>query len=352
MLALGSRKQRTLLAALLLHPNERVSLDHLANELWGERAPATAVHTLHVHVSALRKALGDAERRTLIVTRPDGYELSVVPEQLDSVRFLALVARGREALASGDAAAASTALTEALALWRGRPLADVELEGLDRIEVERLAELRITTHEERIDADLALGRQAQLVAEIEALVGEYPLREGLRAQLMTALARSGRHAEALAVYQDARRTLVDELGLEPSPALRELESAILRHDPSLTAALPVKEPLVVAILPRGRNRRATLALAVLTALALTSGIAAAFLVGGDEGTSAAAAPQNRVSTTARPPVTVTVSSRPQPTLWLRSTVTLRLTRARLRRSRSWQGRFRQRRARRRAPSTT
>jgi DNA-binding SARP family transcriptional activator len=310
VLALGSRKQRTLLASLLLHPNERVSLDHLASELWGERPPATAVHTLHVHVSALRKALGDAERRTLIVTCPDGYKLSVAPEQLDSNRFVALAGRGREALASGDPAAASTALTEALALWRGRPLADIELEGLDRIEIERLAELRITTLEERIDADLALGRHAQLVGEIEALVAEYPLREGLRAQLMTALARSGRHAEALAVYQDARRTLVDELGLEPSPALRELESAILRHDPSLTAALPRSEPFAAAILPGSRrNRRAALALAVLTGLALTAGISAAFLVGGDEGTSTTAAPQNPAATTARPPVTVTVSSR-------------------------------------------
>jgi DNA-binding SARP family transcriptional activator len=311
VLALGSRKQRTLLASLLLHPNERVSLDHLANELWGERPPATAVHTLHVHVSALRKALGDAERRTLIVTCPDGYKLSVEPEQLDSSRFAALAAGGRAALTSGDAGSASAALTEALALWRGRPLADVELEGLDRIEVERLAELRITTLEERIDADLALGRHAQLVGEIEALVAEFPLREGLRAQLMTALARSGRHAEALAVYQDARRTLVDELGLEPSPTLRELESAILRHDPSLTAALPKKEPLVAAILPAGRNRRAALALAVLTALALTAGVATAFLVGGDDGKRTTAAPQNPASTTTRPPVTVTVSSRPQ-----------------------------------------
>jgi DNA-binding SARP family transcriptional activator len=310
VLALGSRKQRTLLASLLLHPNERVSLDHLANELWGERAPATAVHTLHVHVSALRKALGDAERRALIVTCPDGYKLSLEPEQLDSSRFLTLSARGRAALASGDAAAASTALTEALALWRGRPLADIELEGLDRIEVERLAELRITTHEERIDADLALGRHAQLVGEIEALVAEYPLREGLRAQLMTALARSGRHAEALAVYQDARRTLVDELGLEPSPALRELESAILRHDPSLTPSLPKREPIAAAMVPRSRDRRAALALAVLTALALTAGIAVAFVVGGDDGTRTTAAPQKPASTTAQPPVTITVS-RPQ-----------------------------------------
>jgi DNA-binding SARP family transcriptional activator len=311
VLALGSRKQRTLLASLLLHPNERVSLDHLANELWGERPPATAVHTLHVHVSALRKTLGDAERRTLIVTRPDGYELSLEPEQLDSSRFVALAARGRAALASGDAAAASAALTEALALWRGRPLADVELEGLDRIEVERLAELRITALEERIDADLALGHHAQLVGEIEALVAEYPLRERLRAQLMTALARSGRHAEALAAFQDARRTLVDELGLEPSPALRELESAILRHDPSLTASLPTREPIAAAILPRGRKRRSALALAVLTALALIAGIAAAFLVGGGDGTSTSAAPQSPASTKARPPVTITVSSRPQ-----------------------------------------
>jgi DNA-binding SARP family transcriptional activator len=311
VLALGSRKQRTLLASLLLHPNERVSLDHLASELWGERPPATAVHTLHVHVSALRKALGDAERRTLIVTCPDGYKVSLEPAQLDSSRFLALAARGREALASGDEAAASTALTEALALWRGRPLADIELEGLDRIEVERLAELRITTHEERIDADLALGRHAQLVGEIEALVGEYPLRERLRAQLMTALARSGRHAEALAVYQDARRTLVDELGLEPSPSLRELEAAILRHDPSLTSALPTKEPLVAAILPQRRNRRAALALAVLTALALTAGISAALLVGGGEDTRTTAAPQNPAPVTAPPPVTTTVWSRQQ-----------------------------------------
>jgi DNA-binding SARP family transcriptional activator len=299
VVALGSRKQRAVLASLLLHANERVSHDHLAEELWGERPPATAAHTLQVHVSSLRKALGDAERRTLIVTCPDGYELSVEPEQLDSARFASLTAHGRAALATGDAAAASAALTDALALWRGHPLSDVELQGLDRIEVERLAELRITTLEERIEADLALGRHAQLVGEIGALVAEYPLRERLRAQLMTALARSGRHAEALAAFQDARRTLVDELGLEPSPALRELESAILRHEPSLTASLPKTEPRAPAVL-RGRSnrRRAAVMLTVLAALALVAGIAAAVFTTGDRAPGlGAGSPKNAVPTT-------------------------------------------------------
>ena len=308
-LALGSRKQRALLASLLLHANDQVSHHHLAEELWGERPPATAEHTLHVHVSGLRKALGDAERRTLVVTCPDGYKLAVEPERLDSTRFASLAAQGRAALASGDAAAASGALTEALALWRGRPLADVELQGLDRIEVERLAELRITTLEERIEADLALGRHTQLVGEIDALVAEYPLRERLRAQLMTALARSGRHAEALAAFQDARRTLVEELGLEPSPALRELESAILRHEPWLTASLRRTEPQAPAImLGRSNRRRAAVVLAALAALALVAGLAAAVLAPREDGARQAAASQKRAPATA-PPVKRSVPSK-------------------------------------------
>src|SRR4051812_20797693 len=174
---LASRKQRALLASLLLHANEPVSQDHLVEELWGAHVPATAEHTLHVHVSGLRKALGDAERRALLVTCPDGYMLAVEPGHVDHLRFTALVADGRAAVADGDPLAASAALAEALALWRGRPLADVEFHGLDRVEVERLAELRIATLEDRIDADLALGRHGELVGELERLIAEQPHRE-------------------------------------------------------------------------------------------------------------------------------------------------------------------------------
>jgi predicted ATPase/DNA-binding SARP family transcriptional activator len=222
--------QRALLALLLLSANQVVSSDRLIEELWGERSPESGRTALQVRVSQLRKALGDAG--TLVVTRAPGYVLEVDAEQLDLARFERLVAEADDA----DPPAAAAKLREALALWRGPPLADLAYESFAQPAIARLAEVRLVVTEKRIDADLALGRHAEVAAELEALVAEHPLRERMRAQLMLALYRCGRQADALAVYQGARRELVEELGLEPSPPLRELEQSILRQDPSLDLA--------------------------------------------------------------------------------------------------------------------
>ena len=235
LVPLGSGQQRALLAMLLLRANETVSRDRLIHELWGERPPATAVKALQGHVSALRRLLEPARPTgadgQVIATRGAGYALRVDVEQLDLARFERLRDDGRRALGRQPEQAA-TRLREALALWHGPPLADVDGE-FARLEAPRLAELRAATLEDRIEADLASGRHADLVGELEALVAASPLRERLRGQLMLALYRSGRQAEALAAYQDARRELVEELGIEPGRELQELERAILRHDTSL-----------------------------------------------------------------------------------------------------------------------
>ena len=237
-LQIGAGKQRTLLAVLLLHANEVVSTDRLIDELWGERAPATASKILQGYVSQLRKAFatetdGDEEGEPSLLTRAPGYVLQLEPGQLDADRFETLSATGRAALSAGDAHHASTLLREALDLWRGPAFADFAFDAFAQEETGRLEELRLAALEERIDADLSLGHQANIVPELEALVSRHPLRERLRGQLMVALYRCGRQAEALQVYQDARRALVDELGLEPSRALQELEQAILRQDTAL-----------------------------------------------------------------------------------------------------------------------
>jgi DNA-binding SARP family transcriptional activator len=225
-LALGGTRQRALLGLLLVHANEVVSSDRLVDELWGEAEGSKA---LQVAVSRLRKAIGP----DVVVTRPPGYELRVEPGELDLHRFEELVAKGRSALARGDAAAASEALTEALALWRGPPLADLAFEPALQTDLARLEELRVAALEERIEANLALGRNADAIGELEALAASHPLRERVRGQLMLALYRAGRQAEALDAYAEARATLVDELGIEPSRELRELQAAILRQDPEL-----------------------------------------------------------------------------------------------------------------------
>jgi DNA-binding SARP family transcriptional activator len=227
--SLGGPKPRALLAGLLLYPNEVVPTDRLIEELWGDDSPEDAAAALRVNVSRLRKALA----QDLLTTRSPGYVLRVEPDQLDLHRFERLVDEGRSLLARGLAADASGRLYEALALWRGPALADFTYESFAQPAIARLEEIRLAALEIRIDADLALGRHDELVGEIEALVAEHPLRERLRTQLMTALYRSGRQAEALDVYQDARRALVDGLGIAPSPALQDLERAILRQDPAL-----------------------------------------------------------------------------------------------------------------------
>src|ERR671936_3103396 len=232
-LRLGGPKLRTLLAILLLEANKVVSADRLVDSLWGENPPETARNTLQVYVSQLRKLLSPGA----LETAPPGYRLLVDPDAADLLRFERLAVRGRTALAAGDPATAAEELAEALALWRGPPLADLPWEPFAQGEILRLDELRLATHEDRIEADLALGRHGALVAELERLVAENPLRERLRAQLMLALYRSGRQADALAVYQRARRTFADELGIEPSESLRKLERAILQQDPALDASV-------------------------------------------------------------------------------------------------------------------
>jgi DNA-binding SARP family transcriptional activator len=230
LLDLEGVRQRQLLALLLLHPNEVVSADELIDQLWGGDPPPTAAKSLQVYVSRLRKALG---RDNLLLTRSGGYTLALDPDDLDAARFERLVERGRGRLAAGDAEGAAADLNDALRLWRGRPLADFAYEAFALTEIARLEELRLSCLEERIDADLGRGHHAELSAELEALVVAHPLRERLRGQLMLALYRSGRQAEALEAFQQARRMLVDELGIEPSRRLRELEHAILQQDPSL-----------------------------------------------------------------------------------------------------------------------
>jgi YVTN family beta-propeller protein len=217
------------LAALLVHRGEIVSSDRLVDALWGERAPATAIKIVQGYVSNLRKVLGGS----LLMTHGHGYLLAVEPGQIDADRFASLVDEGRRALQAGDPRTAADRLREALTLWRGPPLADFTYQSFAQEEIARLTEARLAVVEERVEAELQLGEHAQIVAELEALVHEYPLRERVIGQLMLALYRSGRQADALEVYRDARRRLVDELGIEPSRELNDLEQAILAHDPAL-----------------------------------------------------------------------------------------------------------------------
>jgi DNA-binding SARP family transcriptional activator len=234
-LSLGGAKQRALLAVLLVHANEPVSTDRLIDELWAERPPATAAHTLQVYVSNLRKVLG-AER---LVTRAPGYLAEVGPDELDLERFERLFREGRDAVARGAADIAGARLCEALSLWRGAPLADFAYEPFAQAAIARLGELRLVALEERIEADIAGGRHGELIGELQTLVGEHPLRERPRGQLMLALYRAGRQAEALEVFQQTRRLFVEELGIDPTPTLQQLERAILQQDPGLDWVVPV-----------------------------------------------------------------------------------------------------------------
>src|SRR5438034_9602623 len=245
-LALGGTKQRALLAILLLRANEVVSRDVLIDELWGERPPASAAHSLEAYVSRLRKTLhADRAGEPILVTRPPGYMLRVGFEALDLHRFERLLEEGRRALATHAPERALQTLSDALSLWRGSPLGDLAFEPFAQVEVERLEELRLTALEERIDAELALGRNHALVPELQALVAQHPLRERLRGQLMLALYRSARQAEALQVYREARGYFVEELGLEPGPSLKTIEQAILRQEAVLDA--PEREAGGVAV---------------------------------------------------------------------------------------------------------
>jgi predicted ATPase/DNA-binding SARP family transcriptional activator len=238
VLPLGSPKQRALLALLLVHANETLSRDRLIEELWAEAAPATVESAFHSYLSRLRRLLESAGAGEMLVREQHGYRLRIEPEQLDADRFEHLLSDGSDALGAGNAALAAERLGQALALWRGPPLADVQSKRFAVAAGARLAERRVSALEQRLEADLALGRARELIGELETLVADHPYRERLRAQLMLSLYRSGRQAEALRAYQEARRTLADELGLEPSQELKELEQAILRQDPTLTPDLP------------------------------------------------------------------------------------------------------------------
>jgi class 3 adenylate cyclase len=225
-LELRRPKQRSLLALLLLRAGEVVSTDSLVEELWAGKPPKTAVGSLQNLVSELRKALG----RDAVKTRAPGYVLAIEPDRVDFHRFERLVAQAAD---TDDAERRADLLRQALALWRGPPLADLAFEPFAQVAIARLEELRTAAREELIHAELELGRHAALVGELEALVLEHPLRERPRGQLMLALYRSGRQAEALEAYRTARETLVNELGIDPSPELQKLEQAMLRHDPEL-----------------------------------------------------------------------------------------------------------------------
>src|SRR5688572_17426442 len=225
--SIGAAKPRALLGVLLLHANEVVSTTRLMDELWGEEPPATATKLVQGYVHALRKQLN----AVTLATQAPGYRLHVDPDALDLLEFQRLT---EEARASPPERAAELR-RRALDLWRGPPLADVVFEGPARHEVGRLSELRMSTQTELIEAELELGRHPQLVGELELLVAAHPYQERLRGLLMLALYRSGRQAEALEAYQDARRVLREELGLEPGEALRELETAILRQDEGLSS---------------------------------------------------------------------------------------------------------------------
>jgi predicted ATPase/DNA-binding SARP family transcriptional activator len=228
-----ARAQRSLLALLLLSANEVVSADRLIEELWAEEVPESGRTALQVRVSQLRKALGGASER--IITRAPGYLLRIDGDELDFCCFERLVSE-----ADGlEPAGASAKLREALGLWRGAPLADLSYASFAQPAIRRLEESRLAALLKRIEADLELGRHADLVGELEPLVEQHRLCERLHAQLMLALYRCGRQADALAAYQNARRVLVDQLAIEPSTALRQLEQAILRQEPSLDFAATV-----------------------------------------------------------------------------------------------------------------
>ena len=234
--SLGGSKVRPLLALFLIHANERLGVDQLIEALWGEHPPPTATKTVQVHVSRLRKALAAGqgeETNAVVLTRGDGYELVLDPALLDAHRFERLVTEGRSELAAGRARVAISNLEEALGMWRGRPLDDLAYESFAQNEIARLEDLHVVALEHAVDAKLALGRHSEVVAQLEGPVADHPYREGLRAQLMLALYRCDRQADALQAYQDARRVLVDELGIEPGDRLRGLERAILAQDAAL-----------------------------------------------------------------------------------------------------------------------
>jgi len=270
VIELGAGRQRALLAVLALHSREIVATDRLIDELWGGVPPPTASKALQNLVSQLRRALG----ADVITTRSPGYRLQLEGDDLDARRFERLAAEGRRVLEDDPRAAAQT-LGAALELWRGPALVDFAYESFAQVEIARLDELRLGAFEDRIDADLATGGGGELVSELETLVASNPLRERLRGQLMLALYRSGRQAEALDVYREGRTALSEELGLEPGAALRELEQAILNQDPALGTIRRLPPAAVTT-----RRRRLALVVGVLVLVAGALAVALAARGGG------------------------------------------------------------------------
>ncbi len=244
---LGGPKQRATLAILLLRANRVVSIERLADDLYAGAPPVTAVTQVQRQISELRKALG---AEGAIETRAPGYLIRLSPDQLDLSRFERLSEEAALARAAGDARKASELLHDALALWRGSPLADLDYESFAQVAVGRLEEIRLTALEQRIEADLALGRHVELIGELSALVAEHPVRESLTGRLMVALYRSGRQTESLEVYRKTRQALVDQFGIEPTAELRGLEHAILRQDRSLASVNNAEAPSrAILVLP-------------------------------------------------------------------------------------------------------
>lgn len=275
-LRLGGRKRRAVLAILLLNANRVVSIDRLADDLYGDAPPATVVTQVQAHISQLRKLLDPDHPAgapgSLLETREPGYLIRVAPEQVDLHRFERLTEEALRALAAGDAQSAATGFRRGLDLWRGPALADLADEPFAQPAVARLEELRLAALEHRIEAELALGRQLGLVGELETLVREHPFRERLRGQLMLALYRSGRQTDALAAYREARRVLVESFGVDPTSALQKLERAILRQDPELepdpTAirGVPADEPRALLVVEHGDEIGADVQLRLAEAL--------------------------------------------------------------------------------------
>ena len=252
-LALGGPKQRAILAILLLHANTVVPRGRLLADVWGERTPGSE-HSLDVHLSRLRKTLASGEEGNVLIRRGGGYLLRVEAGSLDLVRFEQHIDAGERALAEGHPAEAAKLLDEGLGLWRGEPLAEIPDAPFVRAETSRLSERRLVALQARIDADLALGREARVAGELELLVDANPFRERFRAQLMLALYRAGRQGEALAVYAKTRALLIDELGIEPGEELRELQRRVLAQDPGLLGPTRVAWHTVAGP-DRAENRR-------------------------------------------------------------------------------------------------
>ncbi len=267
-LTLGGARQRALFALLLLNAGEVVSTDRIVDEIWGAKPPRRPAHTVAVYVSNLRKALGDSGREAL-VTRAPGYLLELAPEALDLSRFEEALNDGRAALIDGRFTDAAERLRQGLDEWRGPPLAEFAYEAFAQTAIARLEELRLVALEERFEADLALGRHSELVPELRELVSQQPLRERPRGQLMLALYRAGRQAEALEVFQETRAALVEHLGIDPGPALQTLERRILNHDHELAAPEP---EITSAEASRSRNVLSALVTSVSSAV-VVSGLA-------------------------------------------------------------------------------